>query len=54
MSVQAGMEAGRFRDTALGAFFSGDTDTISDLARSINHTALPDGYSEVRVQNREQ
>ncbi len=53
MSVQAGMEAGLFRDTALGAFFSGDTDTISDLARSINHTALPDGYSEFRSQGSE-
>ena len=38
MSVQAGMEANLFRDTALGAFFSGDTDTIASLAHAINHS----------------
>jgi radical SAM superfamily enzyme YgiQ (UPF0313 family) len=37
MSVQAGMDANRFRDTALGAFFSGDTETIESLTSAINH-----------------
>jgi hypothetical protein len=39
MSVQAGMESNSFRDTALEAFFSGDTETISALANAINHPA---------------
>lgn len=39
MSVQAGMEATRFRDEALGAFFAGDTAAIETLAARINRAA---------------
>ncbi len=39
MSVQAGMGATQFRDAALGAFFSGDTDAVGSMATAINRAA---------------
>lgn len=39
MSVLAGMEAPAFRDAALGAFFSGDTEAIGAMTATINRAA---------------
>jgi hypothetical protein len=39
MSVEAGMEATEFRDTALAAFYSGETEGIETLVRQINSGA---------------